>query len=418
MRGGLTSPYYQQALGQLVHIGEVVEGRYKIVRPIADGGMGTVFLAEHWLIKRKVALKILHAELAGDAVMIRRFLNEAMAAGTLGHPHIVESTDMGFTKNDVPYIVFEYLEGTSLADEVTKIKKLTVPRALSIAHQTASALEAAHGAGIIHRDLKSDNIFLARKGDVSDHVKVLDFGISRFLAAADKTARGGNLLGTPEFMAPEQVTDPDHIDHRIDVYALGVLLHEMIAGAVPFVLEKQNDIESAHALLARIVNEPPPPLAVADAPPGLEELAAKLLAKDPRDRYQTMAEVQRAIVQLTGPPAPARARTISREIAEISDKTVSGHSRLTPTALAREVKQLGKRWALVGEELVLDLHHRQLTKLAAVVVDVAQIADEMELQPRIAIEYPHLRIVMPNAASVVELVFAARVEQWLRENGW
>jgi serine/threonine protein kinase len=325
---------------------------------------------------------------------------------------------MGFLKNDVPYIVFEYLDGCSLADEIVKTKKLTVPRALSIALQTASALEAAHGAGIIHRDLKSDNIFLARKGDISDHVKVLDFGISRFLAATDKTARGGNLLGTPEFMAPEQVTDPEHIDHRIDIYALGVLLHEMVAGAVPFVLEKQNDIEAAHTLLARIVHEPPPPLAVADAPPGLEALAAKLLAKDPRDRYQTMAEVQRAIEQLTGTPSQTRARTVSREIADISDKTVSGRTRLTPTALAREVKQLGKRWSLVGEELVFDLHSRQFTKLAAVVVEVAQIADEMELQPRIAIEYPHLRVVMPNAASVVELVFAARVEQWLRENGW
>ena len=100
----------------LVKVGEVVEGRYKIIKPIADGGMGTVFLAEHWLIKRKVAIKILHAELAQDATMIRRFMNEALAAGTLGHPNIVESTDMGFTKGDVPYIVFEYLEGTPVAE--------------------------------------------------------------------------------------------------------------------------------------------------------------------------------------------------------------------------------------------------------------------------------------------------------------
>jgi serine/threonine-protein kinase len=404
-------------LGLPVKIGELVEGRYKIVRPIAEGGMGTVFLAEHWLIRRKVAIKVLHADLATDVVMLRRFMNEAMAAGTLGHPHIVESTDMGYTQNHVPYIVFEYLEGISLADEVTRIKRLPVARALAIAHQIASALEAAHGAGIIHRDLKSDNIFLTKRGD-QDHVKVLDFGISRFASATEKTARGGNLLGTPEFMAPEQVTDPDQIDHRVDIYALGVLLFEMLSGAVPFVLEKQNDVDAAHAVLRRVVNDDPPPLALRGAPEGVGVLVTKLLAKDARHRPQTMAEVQRALEALTGVAKPVRrVDETDREVADISDKTISP-TRLTPTHLAREVKQLGKRWTLVGDELVLDLHDRQLTRLAEVIASVASIADEMELQPRIAIEYPHLRIVLRDGASVVELVFAARIEQWLRDHAW
>src|SRR6478735_219490 len=148
--------------------------------------MGTVFLAEHWLIKRKVAMKVLHADLVGDATMIRRFMNEALAAGTLGHPNIIDATDMGFTKNDLPYIVFEYLEGTSLADEIRRVGRLPWRRAVRIATQIASALQAAHAAGIIHRDLKTDNIFLSTKQDVTDHVKVLDFGISRFLEASDK----------------------------------------------------------------------------------------------------------------------------------------------------------------------------------------------------------------------------------------
>jgi eukaryotic-like serine/threonine-protein kinase len=402
-------------LGLPVHIGEVVEGRYKIVRPLADGGMGMVFLAEHWLIKRKVAIKILHADLATDVVMLRRFMNEALAAGTLGHPHIVESTDMGFTKNQLPFIVFEYLEGVSLADEIAQTGPMPVARALAILDQIASALGAAHGAGIIHRDLKSDNIFLALRAGERDHVKVLDFGISRFLTAVDKTALGGNLLGTPEFMAPEQVTAPDEIDHRVDIYALGVLLFEMLTGRVPFVLAKQNDIEAAHELLGRVVNDPPPALAVADAPRGLDVLVATLLAKQPADRYQTTADVQRAIAQLIAPlPVP---RTISREVAILSDRTVS-RNRLTPTALAREVMQLGRRWSLAGEELVLEIHDRQLTKLAQIVAFAASIADELELQPRVAIEYPRLRLVLPNASAVVELVFAARIEQWLREHGW
>jgi serine/threonine-protein kinase len=404
-------------LSELVKIGEVVEGRYKIVRPIADGGMGSVYLAEHWLIRRKVAIKILHADLVDDATIIRRFMNEALAAGTLGHPHIIEATDMGFTARDVPYIVFEYLEGMSLADAITRIGPLDPRRALGIAHQVASALGAAHGASIVHRDLKSDNIFLTTRGG-REHVKVLDFGISRFLAASDRTMRGANLLGTPEFMAPEQVIAPEQVDHRIDIYALGILMFEMMTGGVPFVLEKQNDIEAAHALLARVVNELPPPLVREDAPPGVTELVAKLLAKNPADRHQTMAEVQLAIEALTGErPAPPRARTVDPDIADISDQTLSS-TRLAPADIAREVKQLGARWKLIGRDLVLDLHDRQLTRLATVINSAAAIADEMELQPRVAIEYPHLRIAIPGAETVIELVFAARLEQWLRENGW
>ncbi len=404
-------------MGQLVQIGEVLDGRYKIVRPLAAGGMGTVFLAEHWLIHRKVAVKILHAELARDATILRRFMNEAVAAGSLGHPNIVESTDMGFTNQDVPYIVFEYLEGKVLADEIGVHAPMPVGRTLAIAHQIASALAAAHDARIIHRDLKSDNIFLATRGGTRDHVKVLDFGISRFLAASDRTALGGNLMGTPEFMAPEQVTAPDEIDHRVDIYALGVLVYEMLTGRVPFVLARQNDIDAAHALLARIVNEAPPPLAIDGAPAGLDELVARLLAKHANDRHPTMTDVQRAIEAIAGDALPARSRRrpADGKIAEISNRTVSG-TRLAAAEIAREVAQLGKRWSLAAGALVLDLHDRRFARLAAVVAAAATIADDMELQPGVAIEYPHLRVALTDPASIAELVFAARLEHWLREH--
>ena len=149
----------------VVKIGDVVEGRYRILKTLGQGGMGSVFLAEHALIKRKVAIKILHPDLATDADVIERFMNEARAAGTLGHPNIVESTDMGFTASHVPYIVFEFLEGTLLTDEVYRVGGLPVRRAMRIADQITSALAAAHSAGIVHRDLKSDNIFLTDKDD-------------------------------------------------------------------------------------------------------------------------------------------------------------------------------------------------------------------------------------------------------------
>ena len=291
----------------VVKTGDVVEGRYRIIKTLGEGGMGTVFLAEHALIKRRVAIKILHPELATDANVIERFMNEARAAGTLGHPNIVESTDMGFTHNHVPYIVFEYLEGTLLTDEIYRVGGLPVRRTVRIAMQIASALHAAHNAGIVHRDLKSDNVFLTDKDDALDHVKVLDFGISRFLMADEK--QKGLVMGTPEFMAPEQITDPDNVDKRADIYALGVILYEMLTARRPF----SND-DDPRQLLNRIVHEAPPPLMRPEVPHSLVEMILnKLLAKRREDRYQTMSDVEAAldsfITRSDGTPVPGRRGT-------------------------------------------------------------------------------------------------------------
>jgi tRNA A-37 threonylcarbamoyl transferase component Bud32 len=273
--------------------GDLVEGRYRILDTIDEGGMGTVLLAEHVLIKRKVAIKLLREELATDPVTIERFMNEASVAGQLGHPNIVESTDMGFT-NGVPFIVFEYLEGALLTSEVYRLSGLTVRRALRIANQIASALEAAHNAGIVHRDLKTDNIFLLDREDSPDHVKVLDFGVSRFVTATEEKV----IIGTPEYMAPEQIMSPDKVDRRADIYALGVVLYEMITARRPFQKDADGDTST---LLHRIVHEAPPSLTRGEAPMGLQEmLFSKLLAKDPAQRYQTMKDVQGAIATFHG----------------------------------------------------------------------------------------------------------------------
>jgi len=283
----------------VVKTGDIVEGRYRIIKTLDEGSMGTVFLAEHVLIKRKVAIKILRSELAADPDVLDRFMNEARAAGTLGHPNIVECTDMGFTRSEVPFIVLEYLEGTLLTDEIYRLGGLPVRRALRIADQIASALYAAHNAGIVHRDLKSDNVFLTDKEDVMDIVKVLDFGISRFLEADDEKTKRGVVMGTPQFMAPEQITNPAAVDNRADIYALGVILYEMLTARRPFADDDQA------ALLHRVVHEPPPPLMRNDAPPGLEQMIlSKMLAKDPAHRYQSMKDVQGALEAFHGVTKP------------------------------------------------------------------------------------------------------------------
>jgi serine/threonine protein kinase len=280
------------ASGAPVKAGDTIEGRYRVIRALDAGGMGSVFLAEHVLIKRRVAVKLLRSELAEDADVLERFMNEARAAGTLGHPNIVESTDMGFTRDGLPYIVFEYLEGSLLTDEIYRVKGMPIRRALRIARQIASALAAAHAAGVVHRDLKADNIFLTDREEASDHVKVLDFGIASFIEADGASVRNRQMvIGTPQFMAPEQITAPETVDQRADIYALGVILYEMLAARRPF--DNDDDLE---AVFQQVVSDPVPALGLDDLPPGFEEmLLDKFLAKRPEHRYQTMKDVEGAL---------------------------------------------------------------------------------------------------------------------------
>ncbi|MGE5185952.1 MAG: TonB family protein [Acidobacteriota bacterium] len=306
-----------------VQTGDLVEGRYRILKLLGEGGMGAVFLAEHTLIKRRVAIKILHPRLATDAHVVDCFMNEARAAGTLGHPNIVESTDMGFTQDHVPYIVFEYLEGALLTDEIYRVGGLPVRRAVRIAEQIAGALRAAHDAGIVHRDLKSDNVFLTDKDDESDHVKVLDFGVSRFMKE-DK--QRGIVAGTPEFMAPEQLSNPDAVDARADVYALGVILYEMLGACRPFVPSRDTA-----ELQRQILVERPPTLNRPEVPEALADLIVhKMLAKDPAARPPSMGAVIAALEgflmradgtpvprRRTGPVAAIRPEDISRDSATL-----------------------------------------------------------------------------------------------------
>ncbi len=271
-----------------VKTGDVLDGRYRIVRTLGGGAMGTVYLAEHVLIKRQVAIKILRPDI-GEGAALDAFMAEARAAGTLGHPNIVACTDQGFTGGGAPYLVLEYLEGAVLTDEIYRLGGLPIRRALRIAEQIASALRVAHEVGIVHRALTSDNVFLIDKNHSLDAAKVLDFGIARCFEAQGST-RMRAPLSAPEFMAPEQLTSPDTVDHRADVYALGVILYEMLTARRPF-----SD-DDRRSLLRRVVSEPPPPLLQPGVPPDLEDMiVSRMLAKDPAQRLASMKEVQSAL---------------------------------------------------------------------------------------------------------------------------
>ncbi len=272
--------------------GDTLEGRYQIIELLDIGGMGAVFLAEHLRLKRRLAIKVLHVELARDTAMIQRFMKEAHAAGSLGHPNIVEATDMGFADEHTPYIVFEYLEGALLTEEIYRAGGMPPRRALAIARQIASALEAAHAAGIVHLDLKCDNVFLTDKNGAADHATVIDFGISKFMEVDAEITQPAVPIGTPEFMAPEQIEAPDCVDHRADIYALGVCLYEMFTARRPF------SGEDPRMLFHRIVHEPAPPLARPEVSRTVDAFVFELLAKDPAKRPSSMREVIDRIDQL------------------------------------------------------------------------------------------------------------------------
>lgn len=266
-------------------VGQVVSGRYRIQKLIGEGGMGAVYLAEHTHMRKRVALKLLHAEMSQDEEVLARFRREAEAAAHVEHPNVAAATDFGQTEDGAFFLVLEYVEGTSLRD-VLKDGALSPSRALHVARQIAFALERAHGAGIVHRDLKPENVMLVHKGDDVDFVKVLDFGIAKVEPhphrdATQPLTRLGTILGTPEYMAPEQALG-ETVGPAADLYAVGVMLYEMLTGKHPF------DADDRMAVLSMHIVAPVPKMAdrnpAIDIPPAVEDLVRRLLEKDAKQR--------------------------------------------------------------------------------------------------------------------------------------
>ena len=258
--------------------------------------MGAVYLAEHPGIGRRVAVKVLHKNYTRDEHLLARFLNEARAANAIRHPNIIEILDSGMLADGTPFLVMELLEGESLGTRLRQNGALPIATAVDFAYQTASALGAAHAKGIVHRDLKPDNLFVVPDPHDShrERVKVLDFGIAKLqqgsVADSVKT-RTGTLMGTPIYMSPEQCRGTRAVDHRSDIYSLGVIFYEMLVGQPPFVSEGFGDLVNMH------LNVPPASARSkrAEIPLAVDALVLKMLSKNPEDRYADMTEVQGAL---------------------------------------------------------------------------------------------------------------------------
>jgi serine/threonine protein kinase len=276
-------------------VGQTLDGRYFVEKKIGEGGMGVVFSARHSVIERPLAIKVLKREVMRDTATIRRFVQEAKAASRIGHPNIVDVTDFGTTPDGMTYSVMEFVTGRTLGAVLRKDAPFPMIRAIKIASQIARALGAAHDKGIIHRDLKPENVFLIDRDGRTDFVKIVDFGIAKVvpLSGPDpnqpRLTRAGSVFGTPEYMAPEQAAGRSDTDGRVDIYALGVILYEMICGRVP---HRGDSMVRTLAMQMLDPVTPPsqvrPDLAIS---PELEALIMKALAKKRDQRFQTMGEL-------------------------------------------------------------------------------------------------------------------------------
>src|SRR5438128_825195 len=275
-------------------IGRTFEGKYRLDERLGGGGMGTVYRATHLLIDRPVALKVLSQRFVGDQTAQQRFRREARAAGRMQHPNAVTVTDFGATDDGYLYIVMELLEGRTLRDLLAHEGPLDSARAVSIMLQVCAAVGAAHDAGLIHRDLKPANIFIEQRPNLPAIVKVLDFGVAKFAVEEHdddyKTlTQVGAIIGTPRYMSPEQCSGAAPLTPASDVYSLGIILYEMLTGAVPF------SADTPLAVALKQVSETPRPLheIVPTIPADLEKVVLNALTKNPQERPQNANELRR-----------------------------------------------------------------------------------------------------------------------------
>jgi serine/threonine protein kinase len=304
--------------------GRTIGGKYIVRSVLGEGGMGTVYEAEHVAIGRSVAIKVLHPQQARRNVAVTRFYQEARAAGSIGHPNICEVYDLGELEDGSPYLVMERLVGDTLADRIARSGGLPFHEVIDILMQVLAGLVVAHDTGIVHRDIKPENVFLTKPVGCPMTAKILDFGISKSVTHDGHEeemhlTRTGMVMGTPFYMSPEQARGDRDLDARVDLYACGVILYEALSGRRPFVAPNYN------ALLLQILSGAPRPLHEVrpDVPHELARIAEKAMRRARVDRYQSALEFQEDLQRILHPPrvvphldlselAPPPARLASR----------------------------------------------------------------------------------------------------------
>jgi eukaryotic-like serine/threonine-protein kinase len=309
--------------------GEVVGGKFVVERVLGVGGMGVVVAAHHSHLDQTVAIKFLRRDAAKDDLAISRFLREARAATALQSEHVVRVMDAGRLDDGLPYLVMEYLSGLDLDQVLAQRGRLPFAEALEYLLQAMEAVADAHAAGIVHRDLKPSNLFVTTRADGSPHVKVLDFGISKTFDVAGakpvSLTATSMTLGSPLYMSPEQVRSSKSVDARTDVWALGIIAYELLAGVQPF------EAETVTGLCAKIVADEPPPLSTVrpDVPPAFEAVVLRCLEKSPAARYQSVAELAAALRPFASADGRASVTRIARAGALVNPTLACAPERIS-----------------------------------------------------------------------------------------
>lgn len=342
-------------------VDDVLADKYRIERELGRGGMGIVLSATHLQLEERVAIKFLLPELAHDPAIVARFLREGRAAIKIRSEHVVRVRDVATLPGGTPYLVMEHLQGRNFEELLEDQGRLTPELAVDHLLQATEALAEAHALGMVHRDLKPANLFLAHRADGSPCVKVLDFGITKVSDAQDvvnfDSTKASIVMGSPRYMSPEQMRSLRTIDARADIWALGVILHELITGIPPF------DGATMPDLLAAILQDPSPPLRQhrPDAPHGLEAIVARCLEKDPAARYADVAELAQALAPFGSASARVSAERVERVIrlrnspeeslaASIARTTIPTIAELLPepTSSTGTVSATANEWSATG----------------------------------------------------------------------
>ena len=318
-------------------LGQTLAGKYRIDERLSEGGMGTVYRGTHVLMDKTVAVKVLRPSLAADEKIVARFSREARAASRISHPHALSVTDFGEAENGVVFLVMEYLSGMTLKEIIRQDGPMPLPRAVELLRQIGGALDEAHGEGVVHRDLKSDNIMLLSSSG-TDYAKVLDFGIAKIKEPEGEYNPGLTapdlVIGTPQYMSPEQCSQSPDIDARSDIYSLGVILYEMLVGHVPFAGGSPTEIMLKH------LQQPAPPVLDerSDIPQAVGRVVARAMEKRPEDRYKTVGELvedftiaagmEPASLYSSGPNKPVEPPTAQR-LSEDADEETLVRRRVT-----------------------------------------------------------------------------------------